>query len=220
MMSRPTLAVVLGIVLTASVSAWSQQITDQTEAGAILYEQGVDGLKELLARVGGPPLTFDQEAQIRNLHDVYQREGRRILEEQEGDAGTLNRTLADQLFLAAAKLLNPVQRDALGAVADAAANSDLPSDPNELREYLRDLTSPASDGGGGDGDRDDDDGPSSMVFRGAGCRIVTKSWRSGLMTTPSQLNKASRDGEGLRFEPEEAPDSSMEMPHSSSRMSR
>jgi hypothetical protein len=102
----------------------------------------------LLESAGAPPLTFDQETQIRNFHELFKREGTRLAAEHETDEAAFNRTLAEQLFLGIAKFLNPVQRVALGGVADASSNSDLPVDENELREYLRDLTSPASSGGG------------------------------------------------------------------------
>jgi hypothetical protein len=133
-------------------SAWAQQAADPVEAGRILLDQGVAGLKQVLEKVGAPALTFDQEAQIRNIHDVYRREADRLLEETKTDQERVRVLLAEQLFIAAAKFLNPVQRDAVGAVLDVGANTDLPSDPDELREYLRDLTSPASQGGGNDDD--------------------------------------------------------------------
>ena len=131
-------ASILIVLLSLTVFA---QVPDPIQAGRTLFDRGVDGLTEILRNAGAPPLTFDQESQIRTLHEVYQRQGTRLLEEQEDDEAVI-RTLAEQLFLAMAKFLNPVQRDALGVVVDA--NSDLPRDENELREYLRDLTSTAA----------------------------------------------------------------------------
>jgi hypothetical protein len=145
------LRVAVALVVLASV-AWAQQVADPVEAGRVLLEQGVAGLKQVLEKVGAPALTFDQEAQIRNLHDVYRREADRLLEERKTEQEMVRGLLAEQLFIAAAKFLNPVQRDAVGAVLDVGANTDLPSDPDELREYLRDLTSPASQAGGDDDD--------------------------------------------------------------------
>src|SRR5262245_30176638 len=122
---------------------------DRSQAGRTLLEDGVDGLKALLQAAGAPSLTFDQETQIRNLHDVFKREVVRIAVERRGDEEKLRNALSEQLLIGAMKFLNPVQRVAMGGMAEGA-NSDLPVDENELREYLRDLTSPASTG-------DDDD---------------------------------------------------------------
>src|SRR5688500_13734851 len=91
---------------------------DRLQAGRILLDQGVDGLKQLLEASGAPPLTFDQETQIRNLHELFKREASRLLSERETDVEVFNRTLAEQIFLAASKFLNPVQRVALGGVED------------------------------------------------------------------------------------------------------
>jgi hypothetical protein len=141
------------LILSFTSPAGAQQpAVDRAEAGRILLEQGIDGLKVLLERVQAPPLTFDQETQIRNLDTVLRREAARLQAEDGANAENINRTLADQLFLAATRFLNTVQRSAMGAAADVNANSDLPTDENELREYLRDLTSTASQDGGDDND--------------------------------------------------------------------
>ena len=128
---------------------------DRAETGQVLLQQGIDGLKQILERVQAPALTFDQENQIRNLHDLLRREAAQLQAESDTDPEAFNRLLADQLFLAAVKFLNAVQRGALGPAAEVSSNSDLPADENELREYLRDLTSTASQQ---ENDFDDDGG--------------------------------------------------------------
>lgn len=134
------------LLLTVLMLFQSQVPTiDRSQAGRTLLEDGVDGLKALLQAAGAPSLTFDQEAQIRNLHDVFKREVVRLVDEQKGNEETLRSALAEQLLIGAMKFMNPVQRVAMGGMAEGA-NSDLPVDENELREYLRDLTSPASTG--------------------------------------------------------------------------
>jgi len=144
---------IMKVFLLAALLTFQQPATviDRAQAGRTLLDQGVEGLKQLLEKAGAPPLTFDQETQMRNLHDVFKRELARLVSEREADEARFRVTLSDQLFLGAMKFLNPVQRVAMGGVAEGV-NSDLPVDENELREYLRDLTSPVS--GGGD---DDDD---------------------------------------------------------------
>ncbi len=124
---------------------------DRAEAGRVLLEEGIDGLQAALSEAGVPPLTFNQETQVRTVHDAHVRAlddlvtgngGRR--EGIEGEVAEL----ADQLLLAALKFLNPAQRTALtGSVAAEAfadLNSDLPQDEAELIEYLNDLRSPAA----------------------------------------------------------------------------
>jgi hypothetical protein len=136
-------------MLTFPVAALSQEsnnVSKADERGRVVLASGVDGMKALLGDVGAPPLTFDQEAQIRSLHDRYVRQGQNLLEDAGANADAIQHTLARELFLAAARFLNPVQREALGVVGDSGANSDLPIDEAELREYLRDLVSPAADG--------------------------------------------------------------------------
>jgi hypothetical protein len=147
------LAIVFLIPTNLPAAAPQTKPPGRAEAARIILDLGVDGVKQLLERVGAPPLTFDQETQIRNLHDLLRREVERLRSERETDEAAFNSTLADQLFLAALRFLNTVQRTALGAAADVNTNADLPVDENELREYLRDLTSTASQqgqGGGGD----------------------------------------------------------------------
>lgn len=143
---RITALVLVLAVPTATFSQQAERVPDRSEAERVLMERGVDGVKALLQSAGGPPLTLDQEVQIRNLHDQYQRQGARLISENEAAAESIKRTLARQLFLASTRFLNPVQRDALGAVVETNANSDLPTDENELREYLRGLVSPAASG--------------------------------------------------------------------------
>src|SRR5687767_3798803 len=82
-------------------------LIDRAEAGNILLVEGIDGLKRLLENAGAPALTFDQETQIRNLHDLLRREGEELQAEREADPAAFNRVLADQLFLAAIRFLNP-----------------------------------------------------------------------------------------------------------------
>jgi hypothetical protein len=127
-------------------------VPDRIQSGRILLDQGVAGLLQLLEAAGAPSLTFDQETQIRNLHDVFKRELESLLRQGRDDEERFRRTLSEQLFRGAVKFLNPVQRVAMGGLPDEGANSDLPVDENELREYLRDLTSPVSTGGDDDDD--------------------------------------------------------------------
>ena len=136
-----TLSLLLAV---PSLARQQEQQFDRAAAGRMLLEKGIEGLQQLLATVDAPPLTFDQETQIRNLHDLLRREASSLQEENKMDASTFNALLADQLFLAALKFLNTVQRGALGVAAEVNSSSDLPADENELREYLRDLTSTAS----------------------------------------------------------------------------
>jgi len=128
------------------------------EAGRTLLEGGVAGLRAHLAAAGVPSLTFDQETQIRTVYDAHVRALDDLLEADGGAREGIEpqvRALQDQLLLASLKFLNPVQRTAFAgsmSAADLAAlNSDLPDDPNELREYLNDLRSPAGGGGNSGG---------------------------------------------------------------------
>ena len=147
--------VIISLLLSIPSTVWPHQSIDRAAAGRILMEQGIEGLKRLLATVDAPPLTLDQETQVRNLHELIRREATELQEERQTDDASFNAMLADQLFLAALKFLNTVQRGAFGVAAEVNSSSDLPADENELREYLRDLTSTASrqgNGGGGDDD--------------------------------------------------------------------
>ncbi len=126
----------------------------RADAGRTLLTQGVEGLRTVLEAEGVPPLTFDQETQVQNVYEQYSLEYQRLLEEdrvQPGSVSTAVLALEEQLLLAALKFLNPAQRTALTGTLTAEANSDLPEDEDELREYLGDLVSPAGGGGGGGG---------------------------------------------------------------------
>jgi hypothetical protein len=123
----------------------------RVEAGRILLENGVAGLQATLANAGAPPITFDQETQVRSVYDEHIRALNDLLEANGGNREAIEgeiRALGDQLLLAAIKFLNPAQRAAwtgsLSASDMAELNSDLPEDEAELREYLNDLRSPAS----------------------------------------------------------------------------
>ncbi len=122
--------------------------SERTRAARVLLDDGVDGLAAVLGEAGAPSLTFDQEAQIRVLHETYDRQRIRLLEEGQDDPSSIEAELAQQLLLEVAKFLNPVQRSALGGFVEAEVNRDLPQDEAELREYLRELTNPTSGGGG------------------------------------------------------------------------
>jgi hypothetical protein len=129
-------------------------------AAQMLLEEGIEGLRRELAAANVPSLTFDQETQIRSVYDAHVRALNTLLADNGGDRQAVEpqiREIQDQLLLASLKFLNPVQRTAfagsMSAVDFAALNSDLPEDPNELREYLDDLRSPAGGGGGGGGGR-------------------------------------------------------------------
>ena len=115
-----------------------------------MLEDGVEGLRTILEAVGAPPLTFDQETQVQLVHDDHVRAFNNMIEASGGERGSIEtdvQALQNQLFLAALKFLNPAQRAvftrAVTAAEIAALNSDLPEDPDELREYLSDLRSPA-----------------------------------------------------------------------------
>ncbi len=136
----------------------------QAEAGRLLLTSGVEGLQDVLAAASSPPLTFNQETQVRVVYEDHVR----VLDElrNAGDVSDSEvRGIEEQLLLAALKFLNPAQRTALtGSVAAdsfADLNSDLPQDEAELIEYLGDLRSPAGTEGeqdpaastGGDGNQ-------------------------------------------------------------------
>ncbi len=141
--------------------------SDRNRAGRMLLEDGVEGLSIVLADVDTPALTFDQEAQIRLLHETYSRQRVALLEDAgSGNPEIIEGALAEQLLLAAAKFLNPAQRFALGGFLEAEVNADLPQDESELREYLRDLTNAVS---GRDGDFEVDG------FSGRGGRMPNRN---------------------------------------------
>ena len=120
-------------------------------AGRLLLNDGVAGLKDILEEAGVAPLTFDQETQVQSVWEAHDRERRRVIEADVEVAGSSLadkiRDLEEQLLLAAVKFLNPAQRYALTRDIAGEANSDLPEDEDELREYLGDLRSPAGRGG-------------------------------------------------------------------------
>ena len=123
----------------------------RTEAGRLLLNEGVAGLRVLLEEAGVAPLTFDQETQVRSVWEAHDRERRSVIEANAEVAGSSLadniRDLEEQLLLAAVKFLNPAQRYALTRDIAGDSNSDLPEDEDELREYLGDLRSPAGRGG-------------------------------------------------------------------------
>jgi hypothetical protein len=131
-------------------------IVDRSEAGRLLLAEGVEWLREAYGSANAPALTFDQESQISDVREDHVRAFDQLVGSAGGDRTAVEAQVAqleEQLLLAALKFLNPVQRTALvGSMtaADVAAlNSDLPEDPDELREYLNDLRSPAGGTGGG-----------------------------------------------------------------------
>ena len=144
------LLLILGVPFETDAAFQDAAGDDRIRAGQMLLQDGVDGLSLVLADVDAPRLTFDQEAQIRLLHETYSRQ-RVVLLEDAGDSDpeVIERALSEQLLLAAAKFLNPAQRFGLGGFLEAEINADLPQDESELREYLRDLTNAVS---GRDGD--------------------------------------------------------------------
>ena len=139
------LLLILGVPFQTDAAFQDAAGPDRIRAGQMLLQDGVGGLSLVLADGDAPPLTFDQEAQIRLLHETYSRQ-RVVLLEDAGDSDpeVIDRALSEQLLLAAAKFLNPAQRFGLGGFLEAEINSDLPQDEGELREYLRDLTNPVS----------------------------------------------------------------------------
>jgi len=168
-MRQVVLALLCVTVLPSHLLA--QQITtfEQDEVGRILLEEGVEGLQDALETAGVPPLTFNQETQVRTVYDSHVRVLEDLLEANGGNRQAIEpqvQALQEQLLLAALKFLNPAQRTGLiGAAANAEfaeLNTDLPEDEAELLEYLTDLRSPAgtegartssnfSFGGGGGG---------------------------------------------------------------------
>ena len=144
------LLLILGVPFQTDAAFQETDGTDRIRAGQMLLEDGVDGLSIVLADLTAPPLTFDQEAQIRLLHETYDRQRVDLLENAgDGDPEIIERALAEQLLLAGVKFLNPAQRFALGGFLEAEVNADLPQDESELREYLRDLTNAVSGRDGG-----------------------------------------------------------------------
>ncbi len=164
---RPIAVAVLCVLTSLPSSAQEKPIVDEPafradELGRILLEEGVAGLQGALGQVGVPPLTFNQEIQVRPVHDAHVRALEDVIESSGGIRENVQveiRAIEEQLFLAAMKFLNPAQRTGLiGAAADAEIaelNTDLPEDEAELLEYLTDLRSPAgteqgnSNSGGG-----------------------------------------------------------------------
>ncbi len=154
----------VGAVITGQVRGRAGDILTPVQTSALLraqtarklLEDGVEGLRRVLATAGAPPLTFDQETQVQSVYDDHVLALDGMLEANGGSTEAIEpdiRALEDQLFLAALKFLNPAQRTALTGSLSAAdfaeLNSDLPEDEDELREYLSDLRSPAGSGGGG-----------------------------------------------------------------------
>ena len=148
---RPTVFLV-PFVLIASValSAQDEPAFRADELGRILLDEGVLGLQRALEQVGVPPLTFNQETQVRPVHDAHLRVLEDVLESAGGVREEVEleiQAIQGQLFLAAMKFLNPAQRTGLiGTAANAEfaeLNTDLPEDEAELLEYLTDLRSPA-----------------------------------------------------------------------------
>lgn len=128
----------------------------RAQAGRALLENGVEGLRAEMAAEGAPSLTFDQETQIRSVHDAHAQALNDLLDANSGSRVSIEpliREIEEQLLLAALKFLNPAQRTAfagsLAATDFAALNSDLPDDPEELQEYLDNLRSPAGGVAGG-----------------------------------------------------------------------
>ncbi len=155
-------------LLTLPLSAFSQETgaLEPDEVGRILLEEGVEGLQSALQSAGVPPMTFNQETQVRPVYDAHVRVLDDLLEANGGSTEAIQPeidALREQLFLAALKFLNPAQRTGLiGAVANAEfneTNTDLPEDEAELLEYLTDLRSPAGT---------EDTGSNSNNFRGGG----------------------------------------------------
>ena len=144
------LAFLLPVFLPIAAGAQTPEAreSERTRAARVLLDDGVEGLAVILGEAGAPPFTFDQEAQVRLLHETYDRQRVSLLEEGTVNPDSAEAELAEQLLLAAAKFLNPVQRNALGGFVEAEINRDLPQDEAELREYLRDLTNPTSGRGG------------------------------------------------------------------------
>ena len=161
------LLLMLGVPFQTDAAFQDATESDRIRAGQVLLQDGVEGLSVVLADVDASPLTFDQEAQIRLLHETYSRQRVELLENAgDGDPEVIESALAEQLLLAAVKFLNPAQRFALGGFLEAEVNADLPQDESELREYLRDLTNAVS---GRDGDFEVDG------FSGRGGRMPNRN---------------------------------------------
>ena len=165
----------------------------RADAGRTLLTNGVEGLRTVLQEEGVPPLTFDQETQVQNVYEQYKVEYERLLEEDRVESGSVSTAvlaLEEQLLLAALKFLNPAQRTALTGTLSAEANSDLPEDEDELREYLGDLVSPA--GGGGGGGRGGDRGGRGGGRRGpggGGGGIVVNGFGGGRMPNREEIQE-------------------------------
>ena len=88
-----------------------------------LLDDGVDGLRQVLATAGAPPLTFDQETQVQSVYNDHVLALDGMLEANGGSTEAIERdirTLEDQLLLATLKFLNPAQRTALTGSLSAA----------------------------------------------------------------------------------------------------
>ncbi len=140
----------IGSVLTSEQRAAVQRL----EIGWTLLFTGIEGLQVALDAANAPAVTFDQETQIHALRDDHVRALDAMIAANGGLRAGIEpriRELEVQLFLAAIKFLNPAQRTAfvgsMSAAEVASLNADLPEDPDELREYLNDLRSPAGGGG-------------------------------------------------------------------------
>ena len=115
-------------LLTLPLSAFSQETgaLEPDEVGRILLEEGVEGLQAALQSAGVPPMTFNQETQVRPVYDAHVRVLDDLLEANGGSTEAIQPeidALREQLFLAALKFLNPAQRTGLiGAAANAEFN--------------------------------------------------------------------------------------------------
>ena len=164
----------------------------RADAGRTLLTEGVEGLRAVLEEQGVPPLTFDQETQVQNVYDQYKAEYERLLEEDRGPSGSVSTAvlaLEEQLLLAAVKFLNPAQRTALTGTLGAEANSDLPEDEEELREYLGDLVSPAGGGGGGGGGGERGRRGGGRGGGGGGGGIVVNGFGGGRMPNREEIQE-------------------------------
>ena len=81
---------------------------ERTEAGRLLLEEGIEGLQDALESAGVPPLTFDQETQVRVVYDDHVRVLEDLLEANGGSREAVQSeilAIQDQLLLAALKFL-------------------------------------------------------------------------------------------------------------------
>ena len=159
---------------------------ERAQAGRLLLEEGIEGLQDALESTGVPPLTFDQETQVRVVYDDHVRVLEDLLEANGGSRETVQseiRDIQDQLLLAALKFLNPAQRTALTGSVTAAefaeSNSDLPEDEAELIEYFSDLRSPAGTEGGGGGGSGNWRGGGGGGYHGGGYHGGGGNWSGG-----------------------------------------